>query len=275
MSDALDLELRSALAERAQSLPAAEAVERLQQVDYRPRRRPRRLRLWSAVGAASVSLLAGITTVVVLLSSDTTPALAGWTPVPSTPSASALAAATALCRAQGGPLFEKAVTGRLVLADQRGHYVSEVYASRIDTGVCIAADFGQTSEEGDATVLGFDAAPGPDQLGLPAGGGGTAPGFEGGAVELHLYGLAGKDITKVEFLFAGGSSVEATVENGWYFAWWPSQNEPRSVSVTTRSGSTIRSAMVGPDCRPDTKACSLFAGFRQHPARSGGTRTRR
>ena len=125
MTDALEQELRAALAERAAAMHADDASERLQRIDYdggsRWRHRiPSRLPPWPALGAAAAALVAGIFTFIVLLSSGTTAAYAGWSAVPTTPSAPALAAAKASCKRVGGPLFTRAVAGRLVLTDERG-----------------------------------------------------------------------------------------------------------------------------------------------------------
>ena len=285
MTDALEQELRAALAERAAAMHADDASERLQRIDYdggsRWRHRiPSRLPPWPALGAAAAALVAGIFTFIVLLSSGTTAAYAGWSAVPTTPSAPALAAAKASCKRVGGPLFTRAVAGRLVLTDERGRYIAELFTSGIDVGICITNDTGGGgSVGGDALVLGFYAAPGPDQLGISGGGGGSAPGFadagsptdsvgagSNAGREIHRYGRAGNDIAAVTFVFSDGSKVDATVENGWYFAWWPNLNQPASVRATTRSGQTLSSPMPSASCRPGTGACSLFAGFQAHPA---------
>jgi hypothetical protein len=293
MTDALEQELRAALAEHAAAMQVDDAAERLHQIDYGAeshswrRRLPPWMPLWPAVGAAAAASIAGICTAVVLLSSGTTAAYAGWSAVPTTPSAPALAAATATCKEAGGPLFSSAVVGRLVLTDERGRYIAELFTSGIDTGICITdGKSGHTSVGGDSLVLGFYAAPGPDQLGIPGGGGGSAPGFAAAGsatnsigtganagVEIHSFGRAGSDIAALKFVFSDGSTVDATVENGWYFAWWPNLNQPASVRVTTRSGLTLSSQMPSVGCRPGSGACSLFAGFQAHPALPLGTGT--
>ena len=52
--------------------------------------------------------------------------------------------------------------------------------------------------------------------------------------ERRMYGLAGSDISAVTFTFANGLAVQATVQSGWYFAWWPGFDDPASVQVTTQ-----------------------------------------
>ena len=55
-------------------------------------------------------------------------------------------------------------------------------------------------------------------------------------VESDDFGMAGSDVSAVTFDFAGGLTVDATVQNGWYFAWWPTLDDPASVQITTTSG---------------------------------------
>lgn len=177
----------------------------------------------------------------------------------------------------------------------RGH---PIYAASGSVYDCIT-DGGRATEVGrDSGLLpGEDGytAPGPDQLSLPDSSGGSAPGFPGGnpnqplpqsrlqalstisnpsqrafqaqawrhelaqGVEYHSVGLAGSDVSAVTFDFTDGSTVDATVHDGWYFAWWPNLNYPTSVNVTTTSGQTTTSTMP---CQPDSNPC-VFANDQQ------------
>jgi hypothetical protein len=275
MTDALEQELRAALAERAAAMPPGTG-ERLRQLDFRAAAAKPRLRVpaWPALGGAVAALGAAIAVTIVLLSSGAAPALAGWTPVPTTPAPAALAAVTKACRWISGPLLRKAMTGKLVLTDQRGRFIAEIYRAGIDVGDCISDGRRDgTTGGGDSVLLGFYAAPGPDQLGMPDNGGGGTLGFGSSnpnafTVVRHAYGLAGRNVRAVSFRFAGGSVVQATVERGWYFAWWPNMNYPLSVRVRTTSG-TITSPMMpsagqGRGCRFGARGC-VWAGLRRHP----------
>ncbi len=125
-------------------------------------------------------------------------------------------------------------------------------------------------------TLHFDAAPGPDQLGNPSGGGGSAPGFPTSAASTgstlsnqaeHVQGLAGSAVTAVTFKFADGSTVDATVQNSWYFVWWPGNSWPTS-QVTTSNG-TRTSPMSLAACKSLPTGC-VFAGWnhtRSQPAK--------
>ena len=86
-------------------------------------------------------------------------------------------------------------------------------------------------------------------------------------VEQFFTGLAGRDVQSVRLLFDQGVTVDATVKNGWYFAWWPGEALPDSIQVTSNSGSTTSShvpATVGWEstCRTGyarTSSCGVFA----------------
>ena len=65
--------------------------------------------------------------------------------------------------------------------------------------------------------------------------------------------------------FANGRSVTATVQNGWYFAWWPWTSYPDSVQVSTSAGTStspmtttgrgIVERKASPACRAGTTGC--------------------
>jgi hypothetical protein len=92
--------------------------------------------------------------------------------------------------------------------------------------------------------------------------------FEGAGFGLDAYGQAGSGVSSVVFSFANGRTVTATVQHGWYFAWWPWTSYPRSVQVRSSSG-THTSPMTtrgqgnelkpSPACKPATPACVFDA----------------
>jgi hypothetical protein len=143
------------------------------------------------------------------------------------------------------------------------------------------------------------AAPGPEQISVPyklqsgfgEGGGTGNPGpirhvidlppaqqlalrarLRGGGRGPTALGQSGSDISAVSFTFTNGKTVGSTVENGWYFAWWPWTSNPTSVIVTTNSG-TITSPVTGsggvqdvviPQCQPGASGC-VFANTTPTP----------
>lgn len=214
-------------------------------------------------------LVAGIAGAIVLLSCGVASAYGRGTPVSTTPTRAALAAATAACNWVHNHDKPPVLGGSPVLAVARGRYTAQIYVEGKKVYHCVSdGNRGHTGVGFDGGLLTLHAAPAPDQLGLPAGGGGSAPGFAGSAphqqsVVLHDLGRAGSDVSAVAFVFADGTTVDATVKNGWYFAWWPARNgffgaQPRSVRVTTLSRTTT-SPMPGPGCHVGSKGC-VWAG---------------
>jgi hypothetical protein len=255
MSDLLESELRAAFAARLETLSPEREV-RLRAFDYRSRTRRRR-RVWAAMGTGGTALAGGAVATLVMLSSGASVA-EGWTPAPSVPSAAAVTAATAACNwlsGSNGP----ALTGKPVLTDGRGSYTAAIYVNGNAAQICISnGQHAGTSIATNDRILGFETAPSADQLGDPSGGGGRAPGFPGAGQEEDVQGLAGSDVTAVTFTFADGSAVDATVQNGWYFAWWPGDGWPNSVKVTTGS-TTTTSPMSVAACHSQASGC-VFAG---------------
>jgi hypothetical protein len=270
MTDTLEDELRAALIDRAASL-SPRVLDGLARTDFwaRSRRGPAfRLPFWSAVGTAIAAVAAGIIAAVVLLSSGAPAAWAGWTPTPTTPTAAAATSAAAACKAMNLPrTMTETMAGTPVLTDQRGPYTAAIYESNGNVSDCISnGTRGKGTYADFSALLKLRAVPGPDQLGaeVSTGGGGSAPS--------HLEGLAGSDITTVTFIFTGGAAVDATVQNGWYFAWWPKAGLPTTVKVTTATGKTIISPMAGRNCKPGSSTCA-FAGNRPGGFASNESRT--
>lgn len=142
-------------------------------------------------------------------------------------------------------------------------------------GTTVGSGGGALGQTANGTV----PSPAPDQISSPFGGGGSAPGFPGGnpneplpqrwqrrlsnmsnptqrarqeqdfrkalsqGVASFTYGRAGSDVSAVTLTIAGGLTVDATVQNGWYFAWWPTLDSPTAVQVTTNSGSTATTTL--------------------------------
>jgi len=182
----------------------------------------------------------------------------------STPTRSALAAAVGACNWEYNHDKPRVITGAPILAVARGPYVGLIYVKGKKVYDCVSDgnpdETGAGSSDGIAVLY---AVPSPDQLGLPVTSGGSAPGFPGCAsnqqcVVQHNIGRAGRKVVALAFVFAHDITVAATVQNGWYFAWWPNSNEPRSVRVTTSSG-TVTSRM---DCDVGSKGC-VWAGTTQ------------
>jgi len=219
-------------------------------------------------GPRAVTLAAGAVAAFMVLSSGTAAALAATGATSTAPTPAALAAATKACN-QG--MRSRVFTGKPVITAGLGSYTAEVYVAGRHARFCLYGTYALGyMDEAETDLPFFRRKPGPDQLtvverpstdsapGFP----GSRPGREGS--EQHIFGLVGKDVSAVAFKFAGGGTVDATVRNGWYFAWWPADRPSpmgtlgigsTSVRVTTGTG-TMTSPIFGEGaCHPGTRGC--------------------
>ncbi|HTW12293.1 MAG TPA: hypothetical protein VME01_06100 [Solirubrobacteraceae bacterium] len=223
--------------------------------------------LWALAGTAGAAVMAGAVTAIILVSGGTTPAYAGWTPVPKLATRSELATAVRNCYGGGGVqggLDLRVATGSRapVLAEARGASAAAIYVVDSTVYMCLYDAALPYVDNDSLGPLRLD--PGPDQLSIPYGvWGGSGHGVisKSGAAARHrggstraggqlpvrartvgaefgywALGQAGSDVSAVTFTFAGGKTVDASVQNGWYFAWWPWTTDPSSVTVTTSTG---------------------------------------
>jgi hypothetical protein len=260
MSDLLEDDLREALADRAARIPP-EASARLRALDYRPR--PRRLvsrRALGAVGAVGLSGAAAAAGAVILLGSSAAPAFAGWTASPTPALPGQLAAAQQRC---------STASGTPVLTDTRGPYTASIYAD------------GTTCIDGNGMEI------------STAGGGGARSSVPAGTVELNgagesdsnghaltlVDGPIGAGVTRVTITRSDGSSVQATVRNGWYLAWWPGTERAVTAQVASARGSRTQSFPPGPQRRapacPAGGQCASGYGFATGSAHHAGRSTTR
>lgn len=293
MSDTLEQSLRDLFAEDAVSYDTTAALARLSAHTRRPVSR-RRL-LWPAVAISSTAVTAVAVGLVLALSSSTPVAYAFWSAVPKPATASAIAKAAHTCghgfTGTGAAANRRAFSQQPVLAEVRGTSTALIDVSDGKLYSCLTIGDPQShrppwhvSVAQHGTVL---TAPGADQISAPyASQGGVGwgdlprPKFRpehatqaqiydflarhiGGGYGPYAVGQAGRGVTAISFTFANGHTVSATVEDGWYFAWWPWTSSATSVTVTTSSGtqsspvtrhSNVRS-FVTPGCRPGSTGC--------------------
>lgn len=157
------------------------------------------------------------------------------------------------------------ITGQAVLSETNGRYTATVYHPT-DSQVFVCITDGRAGAGSQMSNFGQHGIPkpGPDQITDLGGGGGAAPGFPQGhlnqlpqqyrdqssatkqrlrrllarGVESDEVGIAGNNVAAVTLDFNGGLTVDATVHNGWYFAWWPTLDHPTAVQITTSTGQT-------------------------------------
>ncbi len=219
MPDQLEQSLREALSQRAAQLDP-DSIARLRAIDYHPRRR--QLRTLPAIGALGATGAAAAVAAIVSLGSSAAPAFAGWQPTPTTPAPGQLAQAVQAC---GQNL------GSPVLADSRGPYTASIYADSTTTDVCLSGN--GVSMSSSSTSAGPTSI-GAGQIQLDGGGARDAA---GSALTL-VDGRIGAGVTAVTIERGDGSSVQATVANGWYLAWWPGAVAATNAQVATASGTS-------------------------------------
>ncbi len=217
-------------------------------------RRRRRFVLSGVSGTA----VAGIAVLVGLFGPWASPAFAGWSAQPTTPSAGELGAAEATCSSlatnlaslSGGSTTD--VLAPVSLSDVRGPYALIVYGTTNPAlcvsgnqltslqangdAISIAATISVGHQSGSSTALtnrsSSNAIPSPDgavaNLSYSAKMGGQSFSVAEGSV--------GSEVSGATFVLSDGSSVVASLANGLIAAWWPGQATVSSIQVTTNSG---------------------------------------
>ncbi len=256
MPDQLEQSLREALSERAAQLDP-NSITRLGAIDYHPRRR--RIRKLPAISALGATGIAAAVAAVVTLGSSAAPAFAGWQATPTSPAPGQLAQAAQACgQALGSP----------VLTDSRGPYTASIYADSTTSDLCLSGN-GVSMSSRSTSAAPVSVAAG--QIDLD--GGGTRD-SAGNALTL-VDGRTGAGVTAVTIKRSDGSSVQATVADGWYLAWWPGTVTATNAEVTTASGTSTVAfpstpALSAPDC-PAGAHCAAGYSF----GSGGGNRSAR
>jgi hypothetical protein len=222
MTDLLESDLRATLHERAARVPDASIV-RLRRLEYRPRTRA--VTPPVAIGAVAGATAAAVAVVALIgLGAGASNAFAGWTPTPTPPAPAQLGRAEASCKQQSP------VAGLpLRLSDTRGPFTFSVYADSDSSATCISGPT-FTSVSADSSSAPVSIPPG--QVLLRSS---HVTNRDGQAYSFAV-GHTGAGVSAVTLNLDDGTSVTATVENGWFVAWWPSAHAVSSADVTTPSG---------------------------------------
>lgn len=253
MIEQLESELREALAQRAQAMPA-QAYARLRQVDYHPRSPLRRTGL-ALGGSALAAGVAGITVSLVGLGAGTQRAFAGWTPSPTTPASGQTADAEAACKGNmATPAeLEHAITDangtrpasgewpsgggewRTVLTDTRGPYTTVLLANADGRASCLnGPGFPRPAiGVGERTAAGKWPAIAAGQISEPTYGFSRATGEQ---PYMTTSGRLGSGVSAVTLVLSDGRHIASSIENGWFLAWWPGSQRTIAAEVTTASG---------------------------------------
>jgi hypothetical protein len=278
MSDTLEQQLHEAFATRLGS-GSPSVVARVCATDYRPKQH--RLSVLPALGGGISVAAAGIVAAVLLLSSGTNAAFAGWTPRPTRPTAAAVRQARAVCRA--------VPADKVLTSEGRGPYVAIVYTRNGSPWECVSHGtdvfLNQTTPDPPSAF----ANPGTGKVTLPVISARTAHGAalkQLNAIQkrlLHLFrnqalkrddpqkmtrlgrslqkqsfaavtgpdsltavsGAVGTGVRGVTLVLADGKRVVATVKNDWYLAWWPGVDTHNAYPVSIRVTTATRTTTAG------------------------------
>ena len=184
-------------------------------------------------------------------------AFAGWTASPTPPASGQLQAAESTCSNADSSLASLTPA----VADTRGPYTMLVYAASDTITGCIT---GQPSAGAAPIFMGRIETGGVDASPAAAGtiswrqstgivGGSATPG--GLPAASFVDGQTGTGVTAVTVELEDGSSVQATIANGWFAAWWPGRQRVKTAEVATASGTTTQppsSTMATPPAHQGT-----------------------
>jgi len=121
----------------------------------------------------------------------------------------------------------------LKLADTRGPFTFAVYGDEESSATCIKGpSFMSVSGSGSSQPITV-----PDgQVDLSS----AHQGDRDGQAFSFADGRTGTGVTGVTLVLDDGTSVQATVGDGWYLAWWPSSHAVTSAQITTATGTSTQ-----------------------------------
>ncbi|HEX4033220.1 MAG TPA: hypothetical protein VHX66_02140 [Solirubrobacteraceae bacterium] len=201
---------------------------------------------WTTVGATAVAAAVALL-VVGTTGGGPANAFADWTATPTTPTEAQLQSAEAACQQESPALGSLTPT----LSDFRGPNSLLVYAQSTTTTVC---DTGNAPFPTMVSVYAADSTPVAAGAINPETNEAPAAIMATGQLFYSLAGRVGSGVTAVTLVLGDGTTVTATVVNGWFAAWWPAnwnggqpgQGGPighaiaHSAQVTTATGTTTQ-----------------------------------
>ena len=231
--------LARVLEEQRASSESTDGSERTMSRSAAPRTKAERFRRPALLVTATCA--AGAVAFGIALGTSGSPgAFGAWTATTTEPPAAQLAAATSGCQSfyrhatvllpNASSAVSPALTTPLRLTDSRGPFEMLVYSGPSGGDVCLwdGAVLSVTGgTNGDALPAGTESS-----VGVPA------VGFvrDRQTPVTYAYGNVGTQVTAVTLELTNGDQVEATVQNGLYGAWWPSQTDVESATVISTNG---------------------------------------
>jgi hypothetical protein len=116
------------------------------------------------------------------------------------------------------------------LAEKRGSTTSTMLVSGSSLGVCVGSEGQRYGALVDLPTL--PTSPGPVRVDLAV----TVAGPEATGV---VAGRVGADVASVTLETSDGRSMEATTQDGYFLAWWPSAARPNSLTALRADGSAM------------------------------------
>jgi len=224
----LETELRAALQERAARVHASAD---LLSTNYNPRQHGFRPTIAAGVALAIVAAALAAT---LSLTGGARNAFAGWSPTPTTPPRAQLAAAETYCAASiPDPRLP------LKLTDTRGPFTFEVFSDGSSNDFCTTGPSFRNAS-GWRTSPPITVAPG--QLFLWA----EHTSTESGQPYTSLIAQTGTGVSAANLTLDDGTTVTATVSNGWAVAWWPGSHQLTLAQLTTASGTNTQTFPPSP-----------------------------
>ena len=222
-----------------------------------PSPRRRRRFVLSGVGCGALAVSA---TLIGLLGPWASPAFAGWSAQPTAASASQVSAAEAACATLATNLASQpgstasATLPPMSLIDARGPYTLILFGTT-NPALCVLGNDLSSLNENGATI-GMSSADNADGNTVvrratsqsvatsppsttPAAPGQAVVNMDNASVNSNgwafsvVEGSVGAQVSGVTLTLSDGSSLVATVDNGLFAAWWPSQATVSSTQVTT------------------------------------------
>jgi hypothetical protein len=264
--DQLEDDVRAALAARADEVPTG-AAARVRTRDYRPRTRS--VRPPVAVGGVTIAAATGVAVWLFALSPQTSTAFAGWSTTPTTAAPGQVSTAESTCESRiaalpaGPPTSgqKPPALGRAglqpVLSDTRGAFTwvilangdASTYASCI-SGPSLSTVSATSSSASQLTGSNANTSASNPPPAVPAGQVALSSSSQTTTPNGDSYsfaeGRAGNGVTAAALVLSDGTHVEATLQNGWFAAWWPGDRTLSSALVTTASGTTTEHLSAGP-----------------------------
>jgi hypothetical protein len=165
---------------------------------------------------------------------------ASWTAIPSVADGRLALASRGLCLS-GLP---DAASSQLILQDQRGTAAAMLFIAHGEGTSCVVA-MDTAGMPLAAAAAGTHLTPGGDRLEVVS----LSRSGSGDASLTTVWGRTPPATTKVVFDLADGSTVEGSVKDGYYLAWWPSAIAISDLTATDGAGNRLeelKDPVVGP-----------------------------